>query len=309
MFERMQMDPNLNVTLTTPTPTTTTIKVDIESVWRTNKTIPNQIVCPLNNSELACDLYEACMANYSSFFHELQHKHDHEANTNQSNNYYYGWRWRTSNNKLKDLEFVIGLFVGILLGATLMYVSAIVAKFCQSSVKRHGRASRQRQPEINQPCGGSYLDVDRRSTIETTYPPDRPRRRRRAPLPPLNTSTQPSFLASLFQRRRRYTTNLVRRLSQSRLFLARQNSSATSGDTNRRYRELDTQRLIDVNAESQFNSTFSITGQRLAMPSAPSEVNLTERIDSRRNEEYLEVNEVVERAETPPPAYVDVIVQ
>lgn len=120
-----------------------------------------------------------------------------------------------------------------------------------------------------------------------------------------------SFLASLFQRRRRYTTNLVRRLSQSRLFLARQNSSATNGDPNGRYRELDTQLLIDSGgSESQFNSTFSITGQRLATmsASAPSETQLNnEHIDegNGHSEEFCCVE--MNRAETPPPAYKDIV--
>lgn len=120
-----------------------------------------------------------------------------------------------------------------------------------------------------------------------------------------------SFLASLFQRRRRYTTNLVRRLSQSRLFLARQNSSATNGDSNGRYRELDTQLLIDSGgSESQFNSTFSITGQRLATmsASAPSETQLNnEHIDegNGHSEEFCCVE--MNRAETPPPAYKDIV--
>lgn len=312
MFERMQMDPNLNPsqsinqTSTTLLPATT---VDIETVWHTNKTISlitEQLICPLNNSELACDLYEACMANFSSFYHELQHKFEHDtSNISQSNNNNYGKHWRTSN-KLKELEFVIGLFFGIILGATVMYVSAIVAKCCQTSVKRHraAAASRRRRTTFDHQriaTTDDYSDI-RRAMRETTYPIDRPRTRRRAPLPPPQISNEPSFLASLFQRRRRYTTNLVRRLSQSRLFLARQNSSATNTDTNRCYRELDTQRLIDVGAESQFNSTFSITGQRLAMASEPSETNLSDRIGNVQNE-----NVTVERAETPPPAYIDVV--
>lgn len=144
MFERMQMDPNLNSTIkiTATAPPSTT--VDIETVWRTNKTISfitKQLICPLNNSELACDLYEACLANFTSFYHELEHKYDHLNSKNNQTNYKMLWH---NSNRLKNLEFVIGLFVGILLGATVMYVSAIVAKCCQTSIKRHRATRRHR---------------------------------------------------------------------------------------------------------------------------------------------------------------------
>lgn len=135
------------------------------------------------------------------------------------------------------------------------------------------------------------------------------RHRRRAPLPPIQPrDPSPTFLASLFQRRRRYTTNLVRRLSQSRLFLARQNSAAAAnGDTVvGRYRELDTQRLIDTGSESsRLNSMFSITGQRLAMATAPSETQLTTEVFADPQDDTQ--SDCEERSETPPPAYKDIV--
>lgn len=135
------------------------------------------------------------------------------------------------------------------------------------------------------------------------------RHRRRAPLPPVQQrDPSPTFLASLFQRRRRYATNLVRRLSQSRLFLARQNSSsAANGDAAAgRYRELDTQRLIDTGSESsRLNSMLSITGQRLAMGTAPSETQLVTETFANPQEDTQ--SDCVQRSETPPPAYKDIV--
>lgn len=72
------------------------------------------------------------MLNYSIFVHQLEHKFTRlETNPGKQ------------PNRLKDLEFVIGMFVGILLGATAMYALSIVAKCCQSSLKRR-RARRRR---------------------------------------------------------------------------------------------------------------------------------------------------------------------
>lgn len=129
MFERMQLDPALSASTTTEEPST----VNIDAVWRTNKSVYIQpLLCPLNNADQACDLYEACILNFSIFAHQVEHKFK-RIETIPSKR----------PNRLRELEFVIGMFVGILLGATVMYVLSIVAKCCQSSLKRR-RARRRR---------------------------------------------------------------------------------------------------------------------------------------------------------------------
>lgn len=152
-------------------------------------------------------------------------------------------------------------------------------------------------------------------------PPLQPIRTRRRDRRPARCHSQQvarrptSFFGSLFDRpmRRRYArsinqnaTNLVRRLSQSRLFLNSSRNNAPSAPTTPVIATADTSRLIESEPLNQHPQTMQNNGneyQALSM-SLPNVAVLPERADDR-----LLSDIVIQRlrSESPPPAYKDVI--
>lgn len=118
-----------------------------------------------------------------------------------------------------------------------------------------------------------------------------------------------SFFGSLFDRpiRRRYVrslnqnaTNLVRRLSQSRLFLnsSRSGASPSSVPSSPVYPNVDTTRLL----ERESVAPSIISNESYDIATAP-ELNNLLLAETQCSSDVV----VVCRSETPPPAYRDVI--
>lgn len=152
-------------------------------------------------------------------------------------------------------------------------------------------------------------------------PPLQPlRTRRRDRRPARNQSQQvarrsTSFFGSLFDRpmRRRYArsinqnaTNLVRRLSQSRLFLNSSRNNTPSAPTTPVIVTADTSRLVENEQSNQHRLTMQPNGNEYQplSTSLPNVAALAERADDR-----LLSDIVIQRlrSESPPPAYKDVI--
>jgi len=298
MFERMQLDPSIELhNDTTPQPKDTSTK----SQWKFHKKSPSldMQLCPLNDTERACDLYESCMANFSSYFKSMALK---KSITSLHNDETY------SLQKLR-LSFGIGLGVGLLFGASFMFVITTIIQLCSGS-KAH-RLRRRNAMRDKSRVRGSY-----NSSVESTDTPsiveviDQPitstRRTRRQQIraqQPQNRQLVRSdsipFLTRLFERpaRRRHlyrslnqnATNLVRRLSQSRLALNLSRhvaSMATPTTPSAPPNFVDTTRLME---NTPAENTVS----------AASVANVSDDESSTCFE--------LPRTETPPPPYRDVI--
>lgn len=123
MFERMQLDPSLNPANDSTQPILTTQNA-IRSQWKFHKKSPvlDMQSCPLNDTDRACDLYESCMGNFSSFIKTASQKksitslHDDEISP-------------FSLRKL-PIAFGLGLGIGLLFGATFMFVITSIIQMC-----------------------------------------------------------------------------------------------------------------------------------------------------------------------------------
>lgn len=152
-------------------------------------------------------------------------------------------------------------------------------------------------------------------------PPLQPLRTRRRDRRPARCESQQvarrstSFFGSLFDRpmRRRYVrsinqnaTNLVRRLSQSRLFLNSSRNNTPSAPTTPIIATADTSRLIENEPPNQNRLTMQNNSNeyQTLSTSLPNVAALSERADDR-----LLSDIVIQRlrSESPPPAYKDVI--
>lgn len=126
MFERMQLDPSLTILNDSTPPTFNKQNASIKPQWKFHKKSPvlDMQICPLNDSERACDLYESCMANFSSFMKSAAVKksvtllHDDETSP-------------FSFRKL-PIAFGIGLGVGLLFGASFMFIITSLIQMCSS---------------------------------------------------------------------------------------------------------------------------------------------------------------------------------
>lgn len=141
MFERMQIDPSATlINDSTPSPPTqrnSSVKIQ----WKFHKKTPDleMQLCPLNDAERACDLYESCMGNFTSFIKAASLKkpvallHDDD----------------TLPNSYRNLQtaFGIGLGVGLLFGASFMFVITSLIQMCsrkQSNRLRRRNAMRDK---------------------------------------------------------------------------------------------------------------------------------------------------------------------
>lgn len=133
MFERMQMDP-----AHTQTSTTKKDNIDIEKVWKTNKDRikdNSKDMCPLDDIEKACDMYESCMNNYSSFLKDVQYKLD------------YAKKLRKKYlEQFLGTEFYVGLVCGSVLGGTIIYLCMLC---CSGKGKSRRRDRRNYSPGIS----------------------------------------------------------------------------------------------------------------------------------------------------------------
>ncbi|KAG4071977.1 hypothetical protein HA402_007956 [Bradysia odoriphaga] len=278
MFERMQLDPSAN-SVNDSTSFHSAEKVStVKTHWKFHKKLPalDMQLCPLNDTDKACDLYESCMGNFSSFVRSAALKktttslHDDDGSPNSYNNL--------------QLVFGIGLGVGLLFGSTLMFVFTSLIQMC--SRKQSNRLHRRNAIRDKNRGRGS-----RGSNTSTTTSTDIPlivevidepititRRTRRQQMRAhqqqnrqLVRSDSIPFLTRLFDRpahrRRLYqslnqnATNLVRRLSQSRLALnlSRHVASMTTPTTPTAPPTVDTTRLMDDARQEIRTSVATVT--------------------------------------------------
>lgn len=141
MFERMQLEPSLNEinnsTPVVPTEKTPTVKTH----WKFHKKSPtlDMQLCPLNDTDRACDLYESCMGNFSSYVRTVELKKSHKS-------LHYDDIPLHSYPNVQQV-FGIGLAVGLLFGSTLMFVISSLIEMCskkQSSRLRRRNAMRDK---------------------------------------------------------------------------------------------------------------------------------------------------------------------
>lgn len=147
----MQLDPSLehqnySILLDLSTQNSTT-----KTQWKFHKKSPvlDMQLCPLNDTERACDLYESCMANFSSLYKSMTLKKSftllHDDHTPS-----------LSSIRKLPIAFAIGLGVGLLFGASFMFVISTIIQLCsrrKSSRLRRRNAmkdrSRSRGKNIN----------------------------------------------------------------------------------------------------------------------------------------------------------------
>lgn len=363
MFERMQMLPSLDGHSSAASPSNSQARqLKLTTVWRnTNYSRPilNE-VCPLNDTDKACDLFETCALEYSMLLNESEEKLSHKRPINYEMEENQNWLHSITIN----IAFYAGLCLGTIFGGSCIFICGTVcSKGCKSrkDLDRENRRRYRGRPVRN----GSGLFMDYRASREHSNRPDP------IPLPPVTPQiiVQPSptienqeiveyraapqrrrpqdtFFSLLFDRpvRRRYyqqfnqnATNLVRRLSQSRLFV---NSSRNARAANRRSdsenaatpteyntsnesprhginRQMSapatsiitqttpTTAFRNTDADELRSSSISLPSMDLAMhqgmqPSAPMSISSDE-------DGYTSEPDVIHRGETPPPAYQDIL--
>lgn len=138
MFERMQLDPSIKVindsSSTPPQPTHNNSFVKTHWKFHRKSPVLDMQLCPLNDTERACDLYESCMGNFSSFVKAVSLKKSFASLHNVDDAYPDSYR---------KLQFVfgIGLGVGLLFGSSLMFVITTLIQMC--SKKQSNRLRRR----------------------------------------------------------------------------------------------------------------------------------------------------------------------
>ncbi len=135
MFERIQLAPSMTLDNdSTPTPATNK-NSSMKTHWKFHKKTPalDMQLCPLNDTDRACDLYESCMANLTSFVKAVSLKKTVNLLHNDD----------TSPNSYSKLQiaFGIGLGVGVLFGTSFMFVILTLMQMC--STKRSSRLRRR----------------------------------------------------------------------------------------------------------------------------------------------------------------------
>lgn len=157
MFERMQLDPSLKPVNDSSQPLLTPQNSSIKIQWKFHKKSPilDMQSCPLNDTERACDLYESCMGNFSSFIKTLSLKKSvtllHEEDTSPF-----------SFRKL-PIAFGIGLGLGLLFGATFMFIVTSIFEMCSS--KQSNRLRRRNAMRDKSRGRGKYMNVPTVSDI------------------------------------------------------------------------------------------------------------------------------------------------
>lgn len=135
MFERMQLDPSLERLNNSTPPLLNTQNSTIKAKWKLHKkaSILDMQFCPLNDTDRACDLYESCMGNFSSFIKAVALKKSVTSLDDDETSPY-------SFRKL-PIVFGIGLGVGLLFGASFMFVITTMIEMC--SKKKSSRLRRR----------------------------------------------------------------------------------------------------------------------------------------------------------------------
>lgn len=152
MFERMQIDPSTTLNNDSTTSQSIEQKSTVKTHWKFHKKSPiaDMQLCPLNDTERACDLYESCMGNFSSFMKAVSLKKSLTPLHNDD----------TSPISYQNLQisFGIGLGVGLLFGASFMFILTSLIQMCswKKSTRLHRRnamrdKSRGRGNKINVP--------------------------------------------------------------------------------------------------------------------------------------------------------------
>lgn len=131
MFERMEMMPTKpairNVTVKNHYATEAPVPKDLSKIWKINENVKivNQI-CPLNETDRACDLFEACITNLTALMKEvatnfLQKKsEDYEISPHQN------WLHFVTVN----IAFYAGLILGIFFGGCFIYLITVIVSKC-----------------------------------------------------------------------------------------------------------------------------------------------------------------------------------
>lgn len=136
MFERMQIDPSVTL-INDSTPPSKSIEQNssVKTHWKFHKKpqVLDMQLCPLNDTERACDLYESCMGNFSSFIKQVSLK-------KSITSLHVDDTYPVAYSKLRII-FVVGLGVGLLFGASVMFVITSLIQMC--SRKQSNRLRRR----------------------------------------------------------------------------------------------------------------------------------------------------------------------
>ncbi|XP_055319933.1 uncharacterized protein LOC129577246 isoform X2 [Sitodiplosis mosellana] len=279
-FERMQMlSPNNRTAVSShavaaAAAATNTTPIDLNRVWNTHNHNDHNIPilnerCSANETTAkhACQLFEICVSNLTMLVEEVEVKLQRKSDNNMLRydpvRFHHTWY----DFVTVQVAFYGGLFIGTIFGAIMLFTMKLISDCVTMSSTdttehrvRRKRRNRSRQSEDHNDQivvnNNSALSSERTtSVVRRNEMPDEASYRQL----PRQTST--SFFAIFYERpvRRRYyrqinrsATNLVRRLSQSRLFLnsTRAQNAAQRNQSNRRYRrQASTRTTIEPEAE------------------------------------------------------------
>ncbi|XP_031637402.1 uncharacterized protein LOC116349897 [Contarinia nasturtii] len=326
-FERMQMLPmSNNVTNDSIIPEKTTPPpVNLNSVWKirnhSNHNLPilNE-KCNTNETTVvhACRLFEICVSNLTMLIEEVEVKLHHADEHMKENGASVKLNPAWYDFVTVQVAFYGGLFTGTIFGTIMLFTLKLISDCVMVSDTDNGSRRRTRNRQTNHtsecdemtPCHNSTAErrtiSNRRSDTSRETIQSNDQRSRQS-------ST--SFFAIFYERpvRHRYyrqinrsATNLVRRLSQSRLFL---NSSRTQNGTLRGvHTQRNRQEATHINRE---NSEPQNTAHRISVSVHSLNIlhdNSQREIENRTNAIRIcssesDVFGSTERSETPPPPY------
>lgn len=111
---------------TTTTPVPPSEAIQLENVWRSikNETMLNQM-CPLNNSDAACDMYESCISRLTILYKEID-----IITKSQKFHFKFGPTTETTLFSLNNALYM-GLIMGAFVGGALVYVLTMIAERCK----------------------------------------------------------------------------------------------------------------------------------------------------------------------------------
>lgn len=131
MFERMEMMPTSSskpakanqMLVTTEIPAIN----DLTKVWKMkhNVKILNEI-CPLNDTDRACDLFEACVSNLTVILKEIEHKLLRPKHAEYEMTPHKAWMQFVTVN----IAFYAGLILGAVFGGCFIYISNVIIARC-----------------------------------------------------------------------------------------------------------------------------------------------------------------------------------
>lgn len=118
---------NLGKTTETPITNASTVVNDLTKIWKMKKNVKilNEI-CPLNDTDRACDLFEACVSNLTMILKEIEYKLLRKTHDEYEMTPHQTWMHFVTVN----IAFYAGLLLGAFFGGCFVYLLIVIVTKC-----------------------------------------------------------------------------------------------------------------------------------------------------------------------------------